>query len=129
MRFLAWFLLNEDIQTETHDSIEDARTALKLWRLYESLKAEGKVESTLKEVYRRGREVGFKVPSGNSSNVAGGTGIGTGVGTASSPAGRKIGLGGSSVTMTAADEEGEASRGVSPAPPSLPLPGPGPALV
>ena len=62
LRFLAWFLLKEDIQTSTHDSIEDARSALKLWRKYQEFVDAGVLEGMLREVYQRGREVNFKVP-------------------------------------------------------------------
>jgi PAB-dependent poly(A)-specific ribonuclease subunit 2 len=33
LRFLAWYLLNIDVQTGHHDSIEDARTALYLYQV------------------------------------------------------------------------------------------------
>lgn len=69
LRFLAWYLLKEDIQLEEHDSIEDARTALRLWRKYEEFVDAGVVERMVEECYRVGREVGFKPPvvgSGNS---------------------------------------------------------------
>lgn len=33
LRFLAWYLLNMDVQANNHDSIEDARTALYLYEV------------------------------------------------------------------------------------------------
>ena len=33
LRFLAWYLLNMDVQAGSHDSIEDARTALYLYEV------------------------------------------------------------------------------------------------
>ena len=36
LRFLASYLLKEDIQQQTHDSIEDARTAVKLYQVSHS---------------------------------------------------------------------------------------------
>lgn len=66
LRFLAWYLLKEEIQAETelgHDSVEDARTALKLWRKYEEFVDAGVLENMLEEIFDRGRETGFKPPS------------------------------------------------------------------
>jgi PAB-dependent poly(A)-specific ribonuclease subunit 2 len=63
LRFLAWHILKEEIQTETHDSIEDARTALKLWRKALEFEDAGVLDQIVKETYRKGAEVGFKVPS------------------------------------------------------------------
>ncbi|KAI9702842.1 MAG: poly(A)-specific ribonuclease [Candelina mexicana] len=63
LRFLAWFLLKEDIQLETHDSIEDARTALRLYRKYEEFLDAGVLEAMLNDIYAKGREVGYKAPS------------------------------------------------------------------
>jgi PAB-dependent poly(A)-specific ribonuclease subunit 2 len=62
LRFLAWFLLKEDIQLETHDSIEDAKTALKLYRKYQEFEDAGILETILNDIYAKGREVGFKPP-------------------------------------------------------------------
>jgi len=64
LRFLAALLLGEDIQTETHDSIEDARTALKLWRKFEEIREVGDVEETLEWIYRTGYETGWAVGTG-----------------------------------------------------------------
>ncbi|KJK89822.1 hypothetical protein H633G_06322 [Metarhizium anisopliae BRIP 53284] len=62
LAFLAWYLLKEDIQMETHDSIEDSRTALKLYRKYLEFEDAGILETMLQDIYRAGRDVNFKPP-------------------------------------------------------------------
>ncbi|KAJ3140255.1 poly(A)-specific ribonuclease [Geranomyces variabilis] len=62
LRFLAWVLLKQDIQIDVHDSIEDARTALALYKKYLELKASGRFNEVLDEVYEEGRAVNFKPP-------------------------------------------------------------------
>ncbi|GAA5855893.1 hypothetical protein JCM8547_000402 [Rhodosporidiobolus lusitaniae] len=62
LRFLAWAVLHLGIQADTHDSIEDARTALQLYEHYQKLEAEGTWEETLEEVYREGKQTNFKAP-------------------------------------------------------------------
>lgn len=56
LRFLAWAVLHSAIQADTHDSIEDARTALQLYEEHNRLEAEGSWEDVLEEVYREGRQ-------------------------------------------------------------------------
>lgn len=62
LSFLSWFLLNEKIQQETHDSIEDARTALKLYQKYLEFKDAGILQQKLAEIYTAGREMNYKPP-------------------------------------------------------------------
>ncbi|GAA5925112.1 hypothetical protein JCM1841_005790 [Sporobolomyces salmonicolor] len=62
LRFLAWAVLHSAIQSDTHDSIEDARTALQLYEHHNRLEAEGTWEETLEEVYQQGKQTNFKVP-------------------------------------------------------------------
>ncbi|KAK3113725.1 poly(A)-specific ribonuclease [Teratosphaeriaceae sp. CCFEE 6253] len=65
LRFLAWVVLNEDIQQSVvmgHDSIEDARTAYKLWRKYLEYEDAGVLESVKDDLLQKGRKMDFKVP-------------------------------------------------------------------
>lgn len=68
LAFLAYILLKEDIQIETHDSIEDARTALKLYRKYLEFVDAGILEQMVEDVYARGREFGWKPPPAMKSD-------------------------------------------------------------
>ncbi|KAI1777276.1 PAB-dependent poly(A)-specific ribonuclease subunit PAN2 [Hypoxylon cercidicola] len=63
LQFLAHTLLKEDIQQSTHDSIEDARTALKLYRRYQEFDEAGILETMLQEIYAKGVASNFKPPA------------------------------------------------------------------
>lgn len=69
LRFLAWVILKTDIQHNTeigHDSIEDARTALRLWRKYIEFENAGVLEQMMDEIYSVGRSRDFRPPTDNS---------------------------------------------------------------
>lgn len=61
LRFLAMHLLKENIQEDTHDSIEDAHTALRLADKYEELKENGTLFEVIDHLYAVGHQSGFKV--------------------------------------------------------------------
>jgi hypothetical protein len=61
LRFLATHLLNVNIQVNTHDSIEDARTALQLYRKYMQLKQQGSLQQCIHALYEAGHRSGFKL--------------------------------------------------------------------
>eukprot|EP01038_Epipyxis_sp_PR26KG_P010418 gene10418-13994_t len=64
LRFLASYLLNEHIQDEIHDSIEDAKTALLLYRYYVHVMKNGgieKVNEILKGLYNYGHKNNWKI--------------------------------------------------------------------
>nr|ODO00889.1 PAB-dependent poly(A)-specific ribonuclease subunit PAN2 [Cryptococcus depauperatus CBS 7855] len=67
LRFLAWYLLHTDIQTASHDSIEDARYALLLCKLWQDYESEGVFENIMEEMWTEGRRIGFKPPSATAS--------------------------------------------------------------
>ncbi|KAF8078063.1 ubiquitin carboxyl-terminal hydrolase-domain-containing protein [Lyophyllum atratum] len=62
LRFLSWFVLHEHIQMDTHDSIEDARSALSLYKAYHQFEEAGTFDQKLEELYTEGRLYNFKPP-------------------------------------------------------------------
>ncbi|KAG6879034.1 poly(A)-specific ribonuclease [Termitomyces sp. T32_za158] len=62
LRFLSWSVLHEYIQTDAHDSIEDARSALKLYKAYNDFKEAGTFDEKLDELYTEGRLYNFRPP-------------------------------------------------------------------
>lgn len=76
LSFLAWVILKSDIQQETHDSIEDSRTALSLYRKYLEFTDAGVLEAILQDVYKTGEKYKFKAPKrgeGGGSGAASST--------------------------------------------------------
>ena len=63
LRFLAWAVLQEDIQQDNHDSIEDARTALRLWLKYLEFSDAGILEYWKDRIMTEGRANNFRPPT------------------------------------------------------------------
>ncbi|VDP19052.1 unnamed protein product [Heligmosomoides polygyrus] len=51
----------EKIQVGIHDSVEDARIALKLFRKWEELSKDGSLDSVLNSLYTTGKQLGWRV--------------------------------------------------------------------
>jgi PAB-dependent poly(A)-specific ribonuclease subunit 2 len=75
LRFLAWAVFKEHIQEETadamqgHNSIEDARMALRLWRKFQEYEDAGIVPQMLEEIFREGFRLGFRPPPRNGGDL------------------------------------------------------------
>lgn len=62
LKFLAYAVLKEAVQTDNHDSIEDAKAALLLFKKYVELKSAGEFDQVLQRVYQEGQNLRFRVP-------------------------------------------------------------------
>lgn len=80
LRYLAWAVFKEYIQEEGgapatasdnsgpgHDSIEDARMALRLWKKFQEYEDAGIVNQMLEEIFREGSKLGFRPPPRNAT--------------------------------------------------------------
>jgi hypothetical protein len=56
LKFLSWFVLDESIQIDTHDSIEDARSTLMLYKAYQGFEEQNIFDQKLEELYKAGRQ-------------------------------------------------------------------------
>ena len=54
-------LSGESIQQSSHDSVEDARMALRLFKKYEELKASDKLDVVIAELYQTGDRMNWKI--------------------------------------------------------------------
>lgn len=61
LRYLTEALLGRGIQGRTHDSVEDADAARQLWTLFERIRARGRGQQILEELYSYGRSHGWTV--------------------------------------------------------------------
>ncbi|KAH8583488.1 PAN2 family 3 5 exonuclease [Cryptosporidium sp. chipmunk genotype I] len=68
LKFLAKFVLNKNIQTEVHDSIVDAKTALELFLKHLSLKKSGSWNDFLSFLYSKGHSIDWKIEAIDISN-------------------------------------------------------------
>jgi PAB-dependent poly(A)-specific ribonuclease subunit 2 len=63
LRFLSWYVLDQRIQDGVHDSIEDAKFALLLYKKYDRLNEDGEWEEFLEDLYKAGRSHQWKPPA------------------------------------------------------------------
>lgn len=62
LKYLAFALLGKNVQQDNHDSIEDAYTALILYKKYLDIKETGNLPKVIETLYEEGRASNYKVP-------------------------------------------------------------------
>ncbi|VEU22548.1 DEKNAAC103692 [Brettanomyces naardenensis] len=62
LKYLIYQVFQDNVQTGNHDSIEDAYSALRLYRKYLELVRTGQLESTLQRIYLEGQMSRFRIP-------------------------------------------------------------------
>ncbi len=103
LRFLASYFLHENIQTGNHDSIEDAYTALRLYKKFLEFQDAGVFEEMLSQVYLDGKMTNFKPPGENEAALAAMAADSKSGGSGGNTFGGSGGAGGSSRPMTPQD--------------------------
>lgn len=86
LRYLAWAVFREFIQEESvdesviggHDSIEDARMALRLWRKFQEYQDAGIVEQMVEEIYKKGFRYQWRPPARDGSLAGGNSAVPSG---------------------------------------------------
>ncbi|GMR42482.1 hypothetical protein PMAYCL1PPCAC_12677, partial [Pristionchus mayeri] len=63
LQFLAFHLLDLKIQESTHDSVEDARVSLQLFRKWQQLQEAGTLDSTIRWLYEEGKSTNWRLSS------------------------------------------------------------------
>ena len=61
LRFLAWHFMNLSIQTETHDSVEDAKTALSLYKKFKEMEKNGCAQHAVEKLYQIGKDCNWRI--------------------------------------------------------------------
>lgn len=118
LRYLAWAVFKEYIQEEQtdnvqgHDSIEDARMALRLWKKFQEYEDAGIVSQMLEEIFREGSKLGFRPPPRNGATAVVLSRPGTAVAMQNSSSGRNtpstpdVGVGGAANSAPATPRQG-----------------------
>ncbi|KAI5961385.1 PAN2 [Candida pseudojiufengensis] len=63
LKFLSYIVLGYKVQLKNHDSIEDAKTALLLYKKYIELNNQGNFENMINHIYFEGNKLRYKVPT------------------------------------------------------------------
>ncbi|GMS89518.1 hypothetical protein PENTCL1PPCAC_11693, partial [Pristionchus entomophagus] len=69
LQFLAFHLLDLKIQESTHDSVEDARVSLQLFRKWQELQEAGSLDKKIRWLYDEGKVANWRLSSGSTGSA------------------------------------------------------------